>query len=141
MKYKYIFWDFNGTILDDVELCLVLLNDMLKKRNLPLVSKDKYLHIFGFPVIEYYKRAGLTFENESFESMAVDFIDKYQPASYACSLYSGIKELLAFNKAKGISYNITDGGDGTIGIYYSDRHKEQISISLKNFYKKHGHPL
>ena len=102
MKYKYIFWDFNGTILDDVELCLNLLNDMLKKRNLPIVSKDKYLHIFGFPVIEYYKRAGLTFENESFESMAVDFIDKYQPASYACSLYSGIKELLAFNKEKGI---------------------------------------
>ena len=51
------------------------------------------------------------------------------------------KDLIAFNKAKGISYNITDGGDGTIGIYYSDRHKEQISISLKNFYKKHGHPL
>ena len=51
------------------------------------------------------------------------------------------KDLIAFNKAKGISYNITDGGDGVTGIYYSARHKEQISISLKNFYKKHGHPL
>ena len=51
------------------------------------------------------------------------------------------KDLIAFNKAKGISYNITNGGDGVTGIYYSDRHKEQISMSLKNFYKKHGHPL
>jgi hypothetical protein len=24
---KYIFWDFNGTILDDRELSLILLND------------------------------------------------------------------------------------------------------------------
>lgn len=50
------------------------------------------------------------------------------------------KDLIAFNKAKGISYNITDGGDGVTGVYYSERHREQISISLKSFYSKHGHP-
>lgn len=102
MRYKYIFWDFNGTIIDDVDLCLDLLNEMLEKRNLPLVSVEKYKHIFGFPIIEYYKRAGLNFENESFESMAVDFIKEYQPRSYQCSLYKGVVEALSSFKDAGI---------------------------------------
>ena len=34
------------------------------------------------------------------------------------------KDLIAFNKAKGISYNITDGGDGTLGRPCSELNRE-----------------
>jgi phosphoglycolate phosphatase len=30
---KYIFWDFNGTILDDAKLCYEILNEMSLKKN------------------------------------------------------------------------------------------------------------
>ena len=43
--YKYIFFDFNGTIIDDIDLCLDLLNEILRKQNKPLVGKKKYKEI------------------------------------------------------------------------------------------------
>ena len=39
---KHVFLDFNGTLLDDLDLCLELLNWMLKDQNKPLVEKNKY---------------------------------------------------------------------------------------------------
>lgn len=102
MKYEYIFWDFNGTIIDDLDLCLDLLNVMVKKQGLKLVSKEKYKEIFGFPIIDYYKRAGLSFEQESFASMAVWFIDNYQPASFNCKLYDGVIDMFNYFKELGL---------------------------------------
>lgn len=102
MKYEYIFWDFNGTILDDVSLCLDILNSMLSKRGKEKVSLDKYRHIFTFPIIEYYKKAGLTFEIESFSDMAVEFINIYQPNSLKCSLYEDIIDAFEYIKRLGI---------------------------------------
>ena len=37
-----IFWDYNGTILDDVGVCVSVINTMLNRRNLPAISYDKY---------------------------------------------------------------------------------------------------
>ena len=51
MKYKYIIFDFNGTIIDDVQLCLDLLNEILKLEELPLVDMEKYKNIFTFPIL------------------------------------------------------------------------------------------
>ena len=31
---KTIVWDFNGTIVDDTQICLDIENEMLKKRNM-----------------------------------------------------------------------------------------------------------
>ena len=33
MKYDYLVLDFNGTIIDDVDLCLNILNHLLEERN------------------------------------------------------------------------------------------------------------
>ena len=56
-KVENILFDFNGTIVDDLDLCLNLLNTMLSMCNHKKVSKEKYFEIFTFPVIEYYKKA------------------------------------------------------------------------------------
>ena len=41
MNFKYVIFDFNGTILDDVDLCLSLLNEMLNLKGLPSITKEK----------------------------------------------------------------------------------------------------
>lgn len=88
--YDYVIWDFNGTILDDVDLCLDLLNQMLIKQNKPTLSVEKYKEVFGFPIRKYYLDAGLSFEQESFDEMSVFFIDRYQPASFQCPIHKGV---------------------------------------------------
>ena len=94
MKYNYVIWDFNGTLLNDVELCFNLLNKMLSKRGFATVTYDRYKEIFMFPVKEYYRLAGFDFDKEPFEVTAVEFIDDYQPMSLELSLYPNTFEVL-----------------------------------------------
>ena len=101
MKYKYIIFDFNGTIIDDVDLCLSLLNEILELEELPLVSLEKYKNIFTFPIIEYYKNAGITFEKHSFKELSTWFVNKYQPLSFKCNLYPGIVDTINSLNNKG----------------------------------------
>src|SRR5690606_27095882 len=96
-----IFLDFNGTILDDLDLCINLLNEMLVEQGHTPVTKERYLDIFTFPIIEYYKAAGFTFENYTYEELAHRFINRYQPASFKCNLHEGIVETVKNLTAKG----------------------------------------
>ena len=93
-EVKTVIFDFNGTILDDLDLCFNILNKMLNMYNHPSISKGRYLDIFTFPVIEYYKKAGFNFEKESFDELAPIFMDLYQPNSLKCSLHQGIIEII-----------------------------------------------
>ncbi len=92
--YKYLIWDFNGTILDDLVLCLDLLNVMLEKQNKPKLDVPAYKHVFGFPIKDYYIQAGLTFDSWSFDQMSQFFIERYQPASFECPIHKGVIETL-----------------------------------------------
>ena len=78
MDIKYCIWDFNGTLLDDVETGIVSVNQMLRERDLPtLDSKEDYYKVFGFPVKEYYSRLGFDFEKEPYEVIAPIWVDLY----------------------------------------------------------------
>ena len=94
MKYDYLVLDFNGTIIDDVDLCLNILNHLLEERNYKKVSLEEYKHIFTFPIKKYYINAGFNLEKYSFTSISSEFISLYQKASLNCKLYEGINELI-----------------------------------------------
>ena len=99
---KYIFLDFNGTVLDDVDLCLNLLNRMLTEKGHKPVSYDNYKEIFQFPVIEYYKKVGFTFEGYSFEELADYFIDEYTRRNNAeCKIFEDFKDFVDLLHASG----------------------------------------
>lgn len=104
MNKKTIFFDFNGTILDDVDLCLNLLNDLLTENKLKTLTKDEYKHIFCFPVKSYYEKAGLDFNKVSFEELSKDFIKKYQKPSLKCNLQENVVETIKDLIEKG--YNV-----------------------------------
>ena len=105
MKYDYLVLDFNGTIIDDVDLCLNILNHLLEERNYKKVSLEEYKHIFTFPIKKYYINAGFDLEKYSFTSISNEFISLYQKASLNCKLYEGINELIDKcnnNEVKGV---------------------------------------
>ena len=43
MKYKHIFWDWNGTLLNDAHVSFEAVNLMLDKRGLPRIKKQDFL--------------------------------------------------------------------------------------------------
>lgn len=98
---KYVFFDFNGTIINDVDLCFDLLNRMLKEKGKSTISLDEYKNIFMFPIIEYYKKAGFEFPKDDFSLLAKEFVKGYTANSNNCSLMHGVEDIFKYLKNKG----------------------------------------
>ena len=94
MKYTHVIWDFNGTILNDMEIGLECVNVMLSRRGLPTVSGlDEYRRLFRFPIIEYYRMAGFDFAKDDYYTvLAPEWIGLYTARMERCSLCPGVGE-------------------------------------------------
>ena len=120
---KYIFLDFNGTVLDDVDLCLNLLNEMLYEKENKTVDMDEYKHVFDFPIIKYYIAAGFDFSKYTFEELANYFIVEYGKRNVTESkIYDDLEEFVL--SVKKIGYKV---------VICSASQKEMLLQQLKHF--------
>jgi phosphoglycolate phosphatase-like HAD superfamily hydrolase/membrane protease YdiL (CAAX protease family) len=103
---KHIIWDWNGTLLDDLDMCLDIIGGMLTERNLPAIDKESYLEIFDFPVKDYYQKIGFDFSQEPFETISDQFIGAYEKGRPDCDLIGGAREILAHAARLGLSQSI-----------------------------------
>ena len=93
--YKTYIFDFNGTLLDDCDLCLKILNFITKEYNLGEVSMEKYKEIFTFPVYLYYKTLGFDTSHASFSVIASKFHGYYNKLSYdECKIFDDVIDVL-----------------------------------------------
>jgi len=104
--YTHIIWDWNGTLLDDVNIAIDAMNNLLKRRELPLLDVEKYKDIFAFPVKDYYSQCGFDFDAEPFEKLAIEFISELSAERYQFKLHNGAEKALNFIKGMGISQSI-----------------------------------
>lgn len=93
-KIKHIIWDWNGTLFDDVDLCVENINWLLKKYNYEPITKERYKEIFTFPVIEYYRRAGFDLEKLDFTRIGKEWMDRYEQKKYQAKLADGALEIV-----------------------------------------------
>ncbi len=93
-NYNHIVWDWNGTLFNDVTLCVDIINEMLKKRNLKQLNLNDYKEKFDFPVKDYYKKVGFDYSIESFELVGTEFIDIYNKRRYECDLHTKVKDII-----------------------------------------------
>lgn len=73
MKYKHIIWDWNGTLLNDTSLCTHILNESLRKRDIPEITVKQYKEKFLFPIKTFYESIGFDFNKEPFENSNTEF--------------------------------------------------------------------
>ena len=119
---KHIIWDYNGTLLNDLGLCVEVINILLLKRDLKLISKIEYQDVFDFPVKDYYQKIGFDFIKESFEIIGTEFIDEYNKRQHNCKLHTGAIEILEQITNSGINQSIL-----------SARLQASLSIEIKNY--------
>jgi len=100
--FKALVWDWNGTLLNDVEICVESINHLLQARDIPLLNYESYRQVFGFPVRDYYEKAGFDFSTEPFDIVAIEFIDIYRAHLPACSLFADVVQTLEFFNSIGI---------------------------------------
>ena len=104
-KYSHIIWDWNGTLFNDANWCIEVMNKMLIKRNIaPISNIQAYHSVFCFPIIEYYKNVGFDFSIEPFETLAAEFIAAYHAnKSGNSNLHTNAEAVLAAIKKNNMS--------------------------------------
>ena len=102
-KYTHLIWDFNGTLLDDTLSDFHAANRLLANHGLPLLKDvDAYRDLFGFPVIDYYRRLGFDFSEVSFERLADEWWEDYRSRAEKTKLYPEIPRILREIKRAGV---------------------------------------
>jgi phosphoglycolate phosphatase len=106
MKYKHVIWDWNGTLLNDVELGHSLLIRLQELKGIESSSFEEYKKIFTFPIIKFYKNAGIYEGEEDFKELAKVYINNYKKGVLDCKLQPGAKEALNILKDNGITSSV-----------------------------------
>ena len=75
---RTVVWDWNGTLLDDVDPSVATLNVLRARRDLPPLSREMYRQSFGFPVRAFYEATGFDFATDDYHDLSRDFIAEYR---------------------------------------------------------------
>lgn len=145
---KLVIWDWNGTILDDLDICMSSINTMFARRGMPLFeAKEQYYKHFQFPIINYYRSVGFDFAKERYADLAKEYIQMYYEKLPDCPLAAGVTQTLERFKRAGLRQlilsaaerssikenldlkNITDYFDPILGLddFYA-KGKEDIAL-------------
>ncbi len=136
-KYNTIIWDWNGTLLNDVDICLDIINQLLNQQNKPQLTKNSYKSAFGFPIVDYYRRIGVDFEKESFEELTLKFMGSYTQEVKKCALHQEALSVLSALRQKGLDQFILTAAhkDNVLELleHYDIRHYFKAVEGLDNF--------
>lgn len=106
LSYTHIMWDWNGTLLDDVWLCVDIVNAMLRQRGKSPIDQKRYAELFDFPVKSYYQKVGFDFAQEPFEDLAAEYMRHYDSRQLECALCRHAREILRLCQQRGITQSI-----------------------------------
>ena len=82
-----IFWDWNGTLMDDVDFTHSCLNWMLETHGYPQrYDLAAYRELFGFPIEDYYRCAGFDFARHPYPELAARFMEYYNAGVPGCAV-------------------------------------------------------
>lgn len=101
-----LLWDFNGTLLDDVQACLDALNALLRPRGIAPLTREDYRRTFRFPVAEFYRGLGMVPADPfDWEALAESFHMRYL-FSKTLAPQPGAAEAVAAFRAAGIRQGV-----------------------------------
>lgn len=93
MRYHYIFWDFNGTVIDDVGTALGCVNDLLERKGRSPITLADYYNYVETPIIGFYRYI-LPPEEIDFDEISRDYHRDYARRADETHLAGGAFELL-----------------------------------------------
>lgn len=101
-----VIWDWNGTLLNDVDENLKIVNQLLFQRNKSEISFSIYKQLFRMPIKDFYKDVGFEFKEESFDDVAKKYNQLYKKRFHTFTLNDGVLGSLEYINQKGIKQYI-----------------------------------
>lgn len=103
---SHIIWDWNGTLLNDVQYAVDTMNSVLADCDLPSLDVERYRGLFRFPVRSYYEDLGFTEEHGGFVEIANRFIGRFEERVRHCDLQDSVRTTLEHLSARGTDHTI-----------------------------------
>jgi len=129
--YKHILWDWNGTLVNDMDLCVSVTNTLIRKRNGTQINREVYQKEFTFPVVDFYEKIGFNFSIESYADVAEEWILEYKSNfETGSSLNGNVIDVLEEIKNMGLKQSILSACESSL-LNHSIKH-----LSLEPYF--HG---
>ena len=120
MQYTHIIWDFNGTILNDIQAGIDAVNVLLERYNKPRIeSVAQYKKAFGFPVIDYYDSIGL--ERENFAQYAPEWVTEYNLREPYAPIFDGVTDMMQYFSSHGFKQYLLSATEQEMLLRQVDR--------------------
>lgn len=108
-----VFWDYNGTLIDDVGVALESVNDMLRKRDMECINLDQYKSYIDVPISKFYEHL-FDMSKISFDAIAEEFAAGYEKYIRDDSVMDGAKDLLTYFSSMGSFQAIISGSQQSV---------------------------
>ncbi len=153
MRYKAIFWDWNGTLIDDVGNALSCVNDMLIRKGKNTITLKEYYDYVETPIIGFYRHI-LSDDELDFKEISENYHKDYIRHLPETKLADGAEALLKLLKENGVKqyivsanikdevirlleeYNLTEYFDGIVAS--DDKNAESKSQKAKELFSALG---
>lgn len=122
MKYKSIIWDWNGTLLNDVDANIRSINKILSEKQMLLINRASYREEFGFPVKAYYEKLGFDFKKQDWDKIAQNYINNFISEMPFTKLFEDVLTTLDHCKSKGLKHFILSALEYNQLLIDVDRH-------------------
>jgi phosphoglycolate phosphatase len=107
-KTKFIVWDWNGTLLDNLHLCIASFNAAITKVGKPELDTLTFQNTYGFPLENFFMQNGFSTDEYNREKMNIlnIFHDSYELGITSVGFCAGAEEILRTARGKGIHHII-----------------------------------
>lgn len=113
MRIQQVLWDWNGTLLDDLEYSIQVRNNIFPAFHLPLLdSVEEYHRQFTFPVRLYYERAGVT--DDIFDDVAHAWMAEYERCMDTIPLHEDASETVERFHQAGLRQTVLSASEQTM---------------------------
>ena len=96
----HVLWDFNGTLLDDLDVAVAAVSDMLVSRGREPMTRAWYYELMEMPIIRYYEKL-FDLSQVPFETLSREFVEGYARHFSLAPLAPGAREAVSRFAAAG----------------------------------------
>ncbi len=108
-KYDHIIFDWNGTLLSDVDLVLDILNENSQIHQASTMTYDDYRNRFSFPIRDFYSTLGI--DEDRFDVYQAKYHELYDSKYKHTQLYAGTMELIQSLHGEGKTLSILSAAE------------------------------
>jgi phosphoglycolate phosphatase len=98
---RAVCWDWNGTLLDDLDICIAVMNEVLITHGeAPFADATVYRSLFRFPLRDFYRDIGI--DDDRFEGAVALYLDLLAERADDSRLHANARQTLAEVSSLGI---------------------------------------